>query len=348
MPMPRHLTDLSIFTILKFFLVVVALFFLYMIKEVLALLFVALILSSAFDSWVDKLEKVKIPRWLSILVIYVILVLLIGAVVYLLIPPLVAQVGQLAQNFPEYADKITALLEKLRTFSQQQGALGSFNRGLISLQDNISGIAQSSFGTVFNIFGGIVSFFLVLVLTFYMTVEENAMKRMIVLLVPRQHQSFVLQLTNKVQGKIGAWLKGQLILCLIVGVMTYIGLTIMGVDYALTLALVAAVAEFIPYVGQITSAALAVFLAFTQSPILGLLVLVLYIIIQQLENQVIVPKVMQKAVGLNPVIILSAVLIGAKIGGVIGLLLAVPVATTINVILCEMWGNSIEEKGGTC
>lgn len=337
MQINRTLTDLSILSILKFFLVVVAIFFLYMIKEVLAILFIALILSSAFDSWVDKLERIKFPRWLSIFLIYVALVLAVAAVVYLMVPPLVAQFGQLVNNFPEYFSKLSNAFDSLKNFSAQQGLLASFDRGIVSIQNSLSSIAQSVFGTVFNIFGGMFSVFIVLVLTFYMTVEEGAMKRMIAFIVPNQHHEFSLQLINKIQTKIGAWLKGQLLLCLIVGVMTYIGLLIMGVDYALVLALVAALGEFIPFVGQITSGALAVFLAFTQSPIKGLLVLILYIIIQQLENQIIVPKVMQKAVGLNPVIILIAILIGAKVAGVVGILLAVPVATTINVLVQELW-----------
>jgi predicted PurR-regulated permease PerM len=207
----------------------------------------------------------------------------------------------------------------------------------MALRDNVSGALGSVFSTVAGIFGGIVSFFIVLVITFYMTVEESSMKRTVTFILPDKYQPFTLQLINKVQRKIGDWLKGQLVLCLIVGVMAYIGLLILGVNYALVLGLLAAVGEFIPYLGPTISAIPAIFLAFTQSPIKALFVLILYVLIQQVENNILVPKVMQKAVGLNPIISIIALLVGAKTAGLIGVVLAIPVATAISVIVRELW-----------
>lgn len=333
----RKLIDLSIFSIIKFFLVVIALYFLYIIKDVLAILFVSIILASAVDPWVDRLEKIKFPRWLSILLIYVVLLLIFAVVIILIIPPLVTQVTQLALSFPAYTEKLSEVFNTVRNFSLSHGLATSFGNSVNSIQGGISSAAQSVFSTVFGVFGGILSFIIILVIVFYMTVEENAVKRSMAIFVPRRYEKFTLGLVNKVQAKIGSWLKGQLLLCLIVGLMSYIGLLILGVNYALILALVAGIGELIPFVGQFTSAALAIFLTFTQSPIKALFVFILYVVIQQFENNFIVPKVMQRAVGLNPILILVALLIGAQIGGVLGLLLAIPVATSINVIVTEVW-----------
>lgn len=333
----RQVIDLSILTIVKFFLVVISLIFLYLIKEVLAILFVALILASAVDPWVDGLERIKFPRWLSILLIYLLLVVIIFFVVYLLIPPLVSQVGQLAQNFPEYFQKIGFAIDSLKNFSAEHGVLGELDNGISILKGNLSGAVSSVMSKVADIFGGIVSFFIVLVIAFYMTVEESAVKRTLTFILPVTYQPFALQLINKVQRKIGDWLKGQLILSGIIGLMAYVGLLILGVNYALILAVVAAVGEFVPYVGPVLAAIPAIILAFTQSPIKGGFVLILYIIIQQLENHLLVPKVMQKAVGLNPIISVIALLIGAKIAGLVGVVLAIPVATAISVVTMEIW-----------
>jgi len=308
-----------------------------LIKEVLAILFVALIFASAVDPWVDALERLKIPRWLTILLIYGLLFIIVFLVVYLLIPPMSAQFGQLLENFPDYFQKIGVAFSDLKSFSAQHGLFGEVDSGINAVKQNISGAIGSVFQTVAGIFGGIVSFFVVLVVTFYMTVEESAMKRTVTFLLPERYQPFTLQLINKVQRKIGAWLKGQLILCLIIGVMAYVGLLILGVNYALVLALLAAVGEFIPYLGPVLSAVPAIFLAFTQSPLKALLVLALYVLIQQIENNILVPKVMQRAVGLNPIISIIALLVGAKIAGLIGVILAIPVATAVSVIAREFW-----------
>jgi predicted PurR-regulated permease PerM len=333
----RLLIDLSIMSIVKFFLIVLFLFFLYLIKEVLALLFVALIFASAVDPWIDSMERIKFPRWLTILLIYIALFLIIFLVVYLLIPPLIEQFGQLVGSFPEYFDKLGFAYESVKNFSADHGILGDLDQGINAIKDNLAAAISSVFNTVFSVFGGIVSFFVILVITFYMTVEESAMKRTITFILPDKYQPFTLQLINKMQRKIGDWLKGQLILCLIIGLMSYVGLLILGVNYALILALVAAVGEFIPYVGPVISAIPAILLAFTQSPIKALLVLILYLIIQQLENNLLVPKVMQKAVGLNPIVSIIALLIGAKVAGLIGVILAIPVATALSVVVKEIW-----------
>jgi len=140
---------------------------------------------------------------------------------------------------------------------------------------------------------------------------------------------------TRAQNKIGMWLRGALTLGLIIGVFVYIGLTILGVKYALVLALLAAVLELIPYIGPPIAAIPAIFLAFSQAPIKGFLTLILYVVIQQLENNILVPKVMQKAVGLNPIIGVISLGIGFKIAGILGGILAIPVATAVSVFIID-------------
>jgi predicted PurR-regulated permease PerM len=225
----------------------------------------------------------------------------------------------------------------LKTFSAEHGLLEDFNSSIGNIKNSVSAWASGLFSTVKGFLTSIVSFFIVLVITFYMTVEEDAIKRSLRYFVPDRYQPFVVQLINKVQKKIGDWLKGQMILCLIIGIFVYIGLLVMGVKFALLLALLAMFGELIPYVGPVISAVPAILLTFVQSPTKALLVMIFYIVMQRIENDIIVPKVMQKAVGLNPIISIVALLIGAQIGGLVGVILAIPVATAIMVVARELW-----------
>jgi predicted PurR-regulated permease PerM len=147
----------------------------------------------------------------------------------------------------------------------------------------------------------------------------------------------------RVQDKLGLWLRAQLLLSGIIFLVTWIGLLILGVKYSLVLALIAGITEVIPFIGPIIGAIPAVLLAFLQSPIKALLVLILYLVIQQLEGNILVPKVMQKTVGLNPIVVIVVILLGAKIAGVLGALLSIPVAVAIMTIAGDWFGVVAEE-----
>jgi len=177
----------------------------------------------------------------------------------------------------------------------------------------------------------------ILVISFYLTVQEKGVKRFIMSLTPAKHQSYLSSLIERIQRKMGGWLRGQLLLMLIVGILTYIALRLIGLKYALVLALIAGILEIVPYIGPIISAIPAVILGFVQSPFLALLVIILYILIQQIESQIIAPQVMRRAVGLNPIITIIAILIGAKLAGILGIILAVPITAALAEFLKDVY-----------
>jgi predicted PurR-regulated permease PerM len=324
--------------------ILVLLYFLYLISDILIILFVSLIFASAFDPTVDWLAKRKIPRTVGILLIYLVLFTLVSLIIYLIIPPITQEVTELSQNFPYYFEKIISVFSKLREYSFEHGILDNIKNGLSSLTANLPNAAGGVFSTLTGIFGGIVSFVLILVLTFYMVVEENAMKKLIWSIAPPKHQAYLMLLISRMQKKIGLWLRGQLILCLIIFILDYLGLLILNVKYALVLALIAGLTEFVPYFGPIIGAIPAVFLAFFQSPALALFVAALYYIVQLVENHILVPKIMQKAVGLNPIISIVALLVGFKVAGVIGAILSIPVVTAISVFIKDIFDSKDAEK----
>jgi len=335
--------NINALSVVKIILIFILFYLLFLIREILAILFVSLILSSAVDPWVDWMGKKKIPRAIGIFLIYLLMFAVVGSVIYLIIPPIVEQVNELINNFPYILEKIVSGIEVLKQYSSEHGILDNIKENFGAISSNLQNAASGVFSTVTGIFGGIITFFLVLIITFYMVVEENAMKKIVWSVSPEKHQVRVMQLINKMQKKIGLWLRGQLILSLIIFTLTYVSLLILGVKYALVLALIAGLTEFVPYLGPILASIPAIFLAFTQAPMLAVFVAILYYVIQLVENNIIVPKLMQKVVGLNPIVSIAVILIGFKLGGVIGAILSIPVATAVSVFIKDIFDKSKAE-----
>lgn len=326
-------------TIFKILGILLLAYVMYLVGDILFLLFISLILASAVDPWVDWLQSKKIPRALGILIIYLGFFMVIGFAIYSIAPPIAKEVGEFSNNLPAYQEKLNKSFSTVKEFSIKHGFFKNIESALGGLNNNLQNAAGSVISTIINIFGGLFSFVLVLFLTFYMTVEENAIKRLVWILTPIKNQEYVLLLVNRMQKKIGLWLRGQLILCLCIFALAYPGLLILGVKYALVLALIAGITEAIPYIGPTLGAVPAVFLAFTQSPVLALFVGIYYYIIQMIENNILVPKIMEKAVGLNPIISIVAFLAGYNLGGIPGAILSIPVATAISVFIGDVFDN---------
>ena len=318
--------NISVSTIFRTILILLALVFLYLIRDILMIVFISVVIAAAINAPVSWLQRHKTPRLLGVIFIYLILFLLIGLIITLIFPPLSEQIRQLAVVFPELTGKIGLSIQQWWGEYNAQGNLQEF---FGNISDKLAQAASSVFETTVSFFGGLFSAIIILVISFYLSVQEKGAKKFLISLTPDEHKTYVSGLVERIEGKIGGWFRGQLLLMLIIGCLVFIGLYFLGIKYALILALVAAVLEIVPYIGPILAAIPAVILAFIQSPFLALLVILLYIVIQQLENYVITPQVMKKTVGLNPVVIIIVMLIGAKLAGVLGLILAVPLAAAI-------------------
>jgi len=305
---------------------------------VLALIFVAIILAAAFDPLVDWLQKFKIPRSISIIAIYIVAIFFVSWSIYLLSGPIAEQVWSISKSFPQFYSELQQTLSgtvDLNTLFNQE----VINSSLADLTKNIGKATTGIFSVLGSVFGGIISLLVVLVITFYITVEENGIKKFINSVTPVKHQPYISKLIVDIQHRMGYWLRGQMLLSIIIFIMVYVGLLLLGVKYALVLALVAGVFEIVPFIGPWAAAIPGVFLAFTQSPSKALWVAIMYLAVQQLENNLITPKVMGKSTGLNPLIVLVAIMVGAKLGGVLGALLGVPVALAVAVYIESLIGD---------
>ncbi len=318
---------ISTSALVKLVLAVILFAFLYLIKDILALFFVALVISTAITPTMQSLEQQGIRKVITMIFIYVVL-LAIAFFLFISFVPLVMEQGfELIQHLQSYLDNV-----KLGTTALARYNI-DLNKGVESFVDSIASLFRYSVSAIITIFDNIISFTVIIVATFYMTLEVESINKTILFFVPDKRKEYINQLINKIRIKTGMWLRGQLALCVIVGVLAYIGLWFFNIKYALILALLFGVGELIPYLGPTIAAIPAIFLAFVQEKSLAVTVIGLYIVIQILENNFIVPAVMKRAVGLSPIITIFALLIGGKLAGVTGMVLAIPVVTAVHIIL---------------
>lgn len=324
-------------TVLKVLAILFALGLLWLIRDILALLVVALFLAALMHPAARWGARHRIPKGITVVVIYFALFSSMALVVALIIPALVQQFAGLSQTIGSSLAVLSDSVQSLRAFSDLHGISDNIASTVPTLEGQFTRAATGLFSTLTDIFGGIAGLVIVLVMAFYMVVQDRDAIRLFKNLVPNKYQDLIANVLLQVEEKIGGWLRGQIFLSLLVGVLYYVGLLIIGVKSPLVLALFAGFTEFIPYLGPILSGIPIMIIAVSQSPVIALLVLGLVVLIQQLENQIIVPKVMQKAVGLSPLVSIVAVLVGVKLFGVVGALLAIPIATAISVALMEFY-----------
>jgi len=326
-------------TIFKVALVIIFLIFLYLIRDVIVIFIFALIVASAIAPAVDLLEKIKIPRVLGAVITYIVVIGLLGFLLTLVAAPVIQDIKNLSSNFPDYIESLVNQFKSLqKAFSKYGSVVNQFQKFLVKSGERLQGL--DLFSTFINIFGGIFSFLLALVISFYLSVQKRGVQRILGSISPFNHRDYILDLWERAQKKLGRWLQGQLFLGIIVGFLVYIGLYFLNVKYALLLAVLAGILEIFPYIGPVLAAIPAIIIGFLQAPIMGLWVLILYVVVQQLENYLIVPSVVGKVVGLNPIIVIMALLIGAKLGGIPGMILAVP----ITAVFAEFVKDLVKKK----
>ncbi|MBM2820902.1 MAG: hypothetical protein HW405_662 [Candidatus Berkelbacteria bacterium] len=320
--------DISTTTILKIILAVLAVWFLFTIRDILVLLFFVLVIVAALGPLVDKMAK-HIPRILAVIILSIIFLGILVAIGFLLIPPIIEQLSQLAINLPIITSKLGPIYQAI------QQSIGNYQEGLFNLSSQLGKFSTGIYSTTIGFISGVVAFLTILVLAFYMLLEQESIKHFLHQTIPGASKEKIFEIVKKIGQKMGNWLRGQFILMLAIGVLDGVALVALGVPYALTLAVWGGLTEVIPYIGPWLGLIPALLIALTISPLKALLVLIIYLVIQQLESQFLAPKILGKAVGLSPVIIILALLVGAKLDGILGMIIAVPVAAAISVIIQE-------------
>lgn len=337
--MPEQQTlNISTSSVFKIIFIILCFVFLYLIKDVLIILFMAIIIASAVGPFANWLEQRKIPRLLGVLVLYLALFGLLVFLLSLVMPIISLEIGQLTQALPKFISSLSGALEKA-----QQTTTTHYFDFFSEIQNLLDGFAQflqisagSALNLVVNIFGGVLSFAAVIIISFYLSVMKQGTAGFIKSVLPAKYEDYIIGLWKRAEHKVGRWLQSQLLLALSVGLFVFIGLSLLNVRYALLLGIIAMVLEIVPIVGPVVAAIPGVILAFAQSPVLGAWVLVFYVAVQQVEANVLAPFILGKTLGLNPVTVIIALLIGGTLAGIIGILLSVPVAVIIVEILDDL------------
>lgn len=308
-----------IFTV--FFLILLGI--LWQIRQIIIALFVALVLMAAINPTIDKMEKIKIPRILGIIFVYILILLVIGLVIAGVIPPLVDQTTTLINKAPGFLEGLGIPSIDQRIIESQIQQLGSLPANLVKIS------------VVF--FTNLVGVFAILIITFYLLLERKNLNRYLHILFGGDGERKAEKFIDEIEKKLGGWVRAELALMAIVAVMAYIGLRLLGLDFALPLALLAGVMEVIPNIGPVVSSIPAILAGLVVSPLMALAVGALYFLIQQIENTLIVPQVMSKECGVNPLVTIVSLTIGFKLGGILGAILAIPVILLFQVIASEFF-----------
>lgn len=333
--------SLILWTIWMGALAVVVLWAAYLVRDVLLLIYISGLLAVGFSPIVRLIERQKVlpigtrrfPRWLAILVLYVIILGSLAGIGFLVIPPLARQTQQFWLALPQ-------MFERAQEFLIQKGLL----QQRLTLQEAVQHApvagGTEAFGTVFGaivgVVGGVFGFITILILTFYLLVEAAQLRAMLLRLFPPDRRARADAAARDITLKVSAWLGGQLLLGAIIGGSSAIGLWLLGIPFFYVLAVISGIGELIPVIGPILSAIPALAVAATVSVQKVVLVLVFFVIQQQTENHLLVPKIMSRQVGVSAVTVIVSLLIGGKLLGILGALLAVPTAAILQVVWSEL------------
>lgn len=296
--------------------------FLLEIKGILISLFVSYIIMATLSSFVEALEKKKLPRTLAVSISFILALTFIIVLIVPLVPFILSQLDLLLNNFPTYLNRTSKLI----------GLDINVNELKSSITSDVSILGKRALTITSTLFGSLFTILTILVVSFYMLLYRYKINRSLVSVFPDNYQKKAQTTITMIEEKLGSWVRGQIILSFAIGVLTYFTLYALGLPFALPLAILAGILEIVPTIGPILSAIPAVIVALNISPTISAFVVIAYIVIQLLENNILVPKVMEKAVGLNPIIIIISVSAGAKLLGIVGALLAVPFVSILIIL----------------
>lgn len=327
--------NIQVGTIVKVLIILALAWAAYLVRDLILVVLTSVVIASAVEPFVTRLGKFRIPRVPAVLLIYLVTIGIFAVLLPLFLFPVISDISNLANTLPDILSGIPNFLTTNTPFGSLSTTTLPVTQFVTGLQSNLLSIPKSFISAASFIFGGFFSFILIVVISFYLAVQPHGMENFLRIVTPLKREDYIVDLWRRAQRKIGYWMQGQLLLGLVIGVLVFLGLTIFQIPYALVLALLAALFELIPFFGPILSAVPAVILAFSQSLSLGFLVIGFYIIIQQFENHLIYPLVVTKMVGVPPLLVILALLVGAKLAGFLGLILAVPLATVLMELLSD-------------
>lgn len=315
--MPKKI-EISHRTIIFTAVFVLGLWFLYLIRSILLVIFVATILMFALNPSVRKMEKLRMPRWLAILILYILTLAILILTISGIVPPLVEQTSKLINQIPQF-------FIQFRVLGIDETAIASQLSQFASLPTNIIRF-------LVGVFSNILSVLALAVITFYLLLERKKLDSHLALLFGESKEKEIEEVIDRIEERLGGWVRGELLLMTFVGILTYLGYLVIGLNFALPLAILAFFLELLPNVGPTVAAIPAILVGFTVSPLHALAAAGWAFLVQQVENSILVPRVMEKTAHINPLVSIISLAIGFKLAGVGGAILAIPTYLMIETI----------------
>ncbi len=343
-------------SIVRIILFLVGAYLLFKLTNIILLILVAIVIASFVEAGVQLCAKYKISRLLAVPVIFTVVLSLLFMVFYAFVPIVFRELSDmitlLSSYFPSGASLDSQSIEGatnfVSTIASNPSASGIVENKRTSTQGNVcigiveniknaaAVLSQGAISVIGSTFGGLLNLILVVVMSFYLTIQEKGIDNFLRILTPAKNETYVIDLWHRTQRKIGLWFKGQMMLGLLVGAITFTVLALMGVKYALLIGLLTGIAELIPFGIIFATIPAVLFAAIDGGVVLAVKVLIYFVIIQQIENYVLNPVISRRVVGIPPLVVLLAFLIGITLAGFWGAIIAIPAAVFVLEYLSDV------------
>ena len=306
-------------TISKIGILVVALAAAYQLREVFTLVLFAVVLSLLFDAPVNFLQKKKISRTLAVILTYSVFFGFLSVLIYLFAPLLIVETNHFSQISSQYIEKLSPPLRGLGIagFENIENFIDLFEKSLAQLATNVV-------SALFSIFGGFLTTVFVIFLAFFLSLEQGVVERVLALFFPSNSEDIIVDLWKRCQKKVSGWFLSRVIGSLFVGALTYICLLVLQSDYSFSFGLLAAISNFVPILGPVIAGVLIFAILALTSPVKAVFAIVVFILVQQIENNILTPVLSKKFVGLSPSLVLLSLAVGGALGGMWGAVLGIP------------------------
>lgn len=323
-----HTISISTGTILRVVVILVGIYALWQLSTLVLLLLSAVVIASSVEPGVEFFIKKKFPRALAVISVYALVIAALALLVWFFVPPMLDEAIALLAILPQYVSQVSELGQL--SFLSATNVGPSLVENITALQSTFANTGAGVLKVLSSIFGGVFYLMLTIVVSIYFSFQETGVDDFLRLVTPERHREYALSLWKRSQKKIGLWMQGQLLLSVIITVLLFLGLSLLGVQYALLLAIFAGIMELIPVFGSFVAAVPGIVVALVTGDLTqALIVSALYLIVNQFQAHLIYPLVVKKIVGVAPILVIIALIAGGQLAGFLGVLLSVPVAAAI-------------------
>ncbi|RLC35432.1 MAG: hypothetical protein DRZ76_00040 [Candidatus Nealsonbacteria bacterium] len=340
--MENHkILDISWGTILKIAVASLAFYILFLVRDVIIWIIFALIISVLFSPAINFFHKKGIPRGIAVVLVYIFIFGILGVSIWMIAPVFGKEIKSFSDDFRVYFEEISPLLKGLKI-----EAFESFEKFTLAVQNWLADASTNIFTALGAIFGGIFAAITIFTIALFISLEDKGVERMVAIFTPKKYEAFVLTLWEKSQRKVSGWFGARIISSIFVGLMTFVVCSeyVLKIDYAVSFAFFAGVTNFIPIIGPLAAGVIIALLTALDSWLKALFVVAAFIIIQQIEGNILTPILSKRFVGLPPVLVLIALIVGGKLWGIMGAVLAIPLAGILFEFLRDFLKKRKEEK----